>query len=135
MMRDEQVRATTLFERIPLFAGCTHKELERLVAASQPVAFHPGEKLCVAGGDAPEAYVVAEGNAAVTVGNVTVAQVGPADVVGERGPITGKPRAATVTATTHLTAYAISRQELQELMMTSPTAAETMRDELLRRYG
>ena len=135
MTREQQAAATALLERIPLFSGCTHKELERLAAASQPIAFGEGERLCTAGSDSPECYVVAEGNAKVTVGNITVAEVGPIDVVCERGPISGRPRAATVTAQSPLVAYAISRDQLRELMMTSPTAAATMRDELLRRYG
>jgi CRP/FNR family transcriptional regulator, cyclic AMP receptor protein len=91
--------------------------------------------LCAAGTDSPEAYVVSEGEASVTVGNVTVDNVGPVDVVGERGPITGRPRAATVTARTHMVTYAIPRANLQALMNRSPVAATAMRDELLRRYG
>jgi cAMP-dependent protein kinase regulator len=135
MTQDEHAQAVSLLERLPLFGGCTHKEIERLALASQPIAFHAGDKICVAGDESPECYVVANGRAEVTVGNVTVGEVGPVDVVGERGPITNRPRAANVTARTHMLAYAISRQQIKELMFTSPTAAATMRDELLRRYG
>ena len=127
--------AATLIGRLPLFSGCTTEELERLAKSVHPAEFHAGDRLCVAGADAPAAYIVAEGEAAVTVGDITVDTVGPADVVGERGPITGRPRAATVTANTKLRVYAIPREEIRSIVETSPVAATVMRDELLRRYG
>jgi CRP-like cAMP-binding protein len=136
MMTAEDLKTKmSLLGALPLFARVTKDDLERLATSAQPVAFHPGERLCVAGAEPAEAYVVSEGEAAVTVGNVTVAIVGPTDVVGERGPITGRPRAATVTARSHLLAYGIPREEIADLIRRSPEAAAAMRDELLRRYG
>ena len=127
--------AATLLGRLPLFSGCTTEELERLAKSVHPAEFHAGDRLCVAGTDAPECYIVAEGEADVTVGDITVDTVGPEDVVGERGPIKGRPRAATVTANTQLRVYAITRDEIRSIVETSPVAATVMRDELLRRYG
>jgi CRP-like cAMP-binding protein len=127
--------AAMLLGRLPLFSGCTTEELERLAKSAHPAEFHAGDRLCVAGTDAPECYIVAEGEAVVTVGDITVDTVGPEDVVGERGPITGRPRAATVTANTQVRVYAIPREEIRSIVETSPVAATVMRDELLRRYG
>ncbi len=127
--------AAMLLGRLPLFSGCTTEELERLAKSVDPTNFDAGERLCVAGADAPECYVVAEGEAVVTVGDIPVASVGPEDVVGERGPITGRPRAATVTAHTRMRTYAIPREQIRNIVETSPVAATVMRDELLRRYG
>jgi CRP-like cAMP-binding protein len=127
--------AASLLGRLPLFSGCTTEELQRLAKAISPTTFRAGDRLCIAGSDAPEAYIVAEGEAVVTVGDITVGSVGPEDVVGERGPITGRPRAATVTANTKVRAYAIPRDEIRSIVETSPVAATVMRDELLRRYG
>jgi CRP/FNR family transcriptional regulator, cyclic AMP receptor protein len=127
--------AASLLGRLPLFSGCTTEELERLAKSVHPASFHAGERLCVAGGDSSECYVVAEGEAVVTVGDITVDRVGPEDVVGERGPITGRPRAATVTADTQMRTYAIPRDVIRGIVDTSPVAATVMRDELLRRYG
>jgi len=56
-------------------------------------------------------------------------------IVGERGPIEGKARAATVTADTHLLALAISRDRLAEVMTTNPTAAAHMRGITAAMYG
>ena len=49
------------------------------------MSFEPGEQLCAEGGEAPECYVIAEGEAAVTIGGRAVRTVGEDDVVGERG--------------------------------------------------
>jgi putative ABC transport system ATP-binding protein len=134
-MTEETRTKLRLISSLPLFAGCEEPDLKRLAEVAHPVAFNEGERLCVAGSDSPECYVVAEGEAHVTVGNVTVDVIRPLDVVGERGPITGRPRAATVTAKSNMTTYAISREEIRALIGRSPSAASTMRDELLRRYG
>jgi len=132
---EDVAAAATLLGRLPLFSGCTTEELERLAKSVNPASFHAGDRLCIAGGDAPDCYLVAEGEAAVTVGDITVATVGPEDIVGERGPITNRPRAATVTANTRMRTYAIPREEIRSIVETSPVAATVMRDELLRRYG
>jgi CRP-like cAMP-binding protein len=124
-----------LLGRLPLFSGCTSTELRELAQEAYPIQFEAGEKLCVAGAHAPECYVITEGEAAVTVGKILVDTVRPLDVVGERGPITGRPRAATVTAKTPIETYAIGRSAITALLERSPTAAASMRDELLRRYG
>jgi CRP-like cAMP-binding protein len=128
-------RAVALLGRLPVFAGCTTVELERLASRARLVAFHAGERLCNVGDESTEAYVVTEGQAKVTVGNVTVGLVGPADIVCERGPITNRPRAATVTARTGVVAYAIDRDDINAVIATSPAAGAAMRDEILRRYG
>jgi cytochrome P450 len=124
-----------LLSRVPLFAGCSANELERLASTAYPIAFDPADVLCSQGADAHECYVVAEGEATVTIGGEPIAQVGADDVVGEKGPLEGKPRAATVTATTHMVTYAISRDELLALVERSPAASDAMRAELARRYG
>jgi CRP-like cAMP-binding protein len=60
--------------------------------------------------------------------------VGMDDVVGELGPLSGRPRAATVTATTHMVTYAISRDELSRLIESSPRAAASIRAQLDGKY-
>ena len=132
---EDVAAAAMLIGRLPLFSGCSTEELEKLAKSVHPRDFHAGERLCVAGGEAPACYVVAEGEAVVTVGDIKVATVGPVDVVGERGPITNRPRAATVTANTRMRTYEIPRSEIRDIVEKSPVAATAMRDELLRRYG
>ena len=124
-----------LLARVPLFTGCTREELAMLARGAFPIGFEHGDDLCVEGADANECYVIAEGEADCTIAGRHVATVGIDDVVGELGPLEGRPRAATVTATSHVVAYAISREELERLIASSPAAATTMRAELRRRYA
>ena len=61
--------------------------------------------------------------------------VGVDDVVGERGPIEGRPRSATVAATTHMTTWAISRDRLLAVVSRNATLGTRLREEIARRYA
>jgi len=124
-----------LLGRVPLFRACAPSELEQLARTAYPLSFDPGDVLISEGADAAECYVIAEGEATVTIGGDIVATVGADDVVGEKGPIEGRPRAATVRAVTHMITYAVSREHLRALMDASPAAAQAMRELVAGRYG
>jgi len=132
---DDLAATVALLERASLFAGCTTTELETLAATAYPVSFEPGDRLCVEGGEALECYVIAEGEATVTIAGRTIATVGETRVVGERGPLERRARTATVTATTHMTTWAISRERLLGLAAASAAAAARMYEDLHRRYA
>ena len=71
----------------------------------------------------------------MTAGERPLGTVGENRVVGERGPLEGRTRTATVTATTRMTTWAISRERLLDLVARSPAAAEGMYGEIHRRYA
>ena len=123
-----------LLSRNSLFARCTTEELAQLAATAYPMSFEPGDLLCTEGGESPECYLIEEGHAVVTIGSKGVTTVGEHDVVGERGILLDAVRAATVTATTHMITYAISRQRLHALVAGNPAAREWMLEEVRRRY-
>ena len=132
---DELAATVALLGRVPLFRACSPSDLEQLARTAYPLTFEAGDVLCAEGADAHECYVIAEGEASVTTGDQVVATVSHDDVVGEKGPIEGRPRAATVTATNHMLTVAISRDHLLALMDTSPAAATAMRELVAARYG
>ncbi len=131
----ELARRLALLERIPLFAGCRPSDLALLAATAYSIAFDAGDVLCAQGTGADDCYVIAEGEARVEIKGTFVATVGADDVVGERGPIMDLPRAATVTATTHMITFAISRERLHQIMESNHTAADQMKMVLAARYG
>ncbi|MGH7898612.1 MAG: cytochrome P450 [Candidatus Binatia bacterium] len=131
----ELAQRVTLLERLPLFGGCRPSDLAILAATSYTIAFDPGDVLCVQGADAPDCYVIVEGEARVTIDGAEVAIVGADEIVGEKGPIEDRPRAATVTAATQMITFAISRDRLQQVMESNPAAAQQMRAALIKRYG
>jgi hypothetical protein len=123
-----------LLSRNSLFDRCTRAELEQLGTTAYPMTFEPGDALCVAGAESPECYVIADGHAVVTIGRKGVATVGEHDVVGERGVLLGTVRSATVTATSPMTTYAISRERLRAVVDGNAAAREWMLAEIHRRY-
>jgi CRP-like cAMP-binding protein len=135
MTEEERTSAVALLSRVPLFSGCRGPELEQLAKAASFIQFEPADVLCEEGAESPEVYVLAEGEALVTMGGKVVALRGPNQVVGERGPVEGANRMATVLARTTLRAYAIPGEILLALMRRSPAVAAGIRNELRRRYG
>jgi cytochrome P450 len=134
-MTDPGVAAIVdLLRRVDFFAGCSEAELTGIASTAYPIAFEAGAVVCEEGAESLECYVIAEGTAAVTAGGGAVGTVGADDVVGERGPVTGAPRSATVTAASHLITYAISRDRLLELR-SNPVARAGMEAAMLKRYG
>lgn len=131
----ERAARVSLLGRVPLFRPCSEEVLARLAETAYPISFDPGQHLCVEGADAPDCFVIATGEAEVAMAGQRVATVGADDVVGERGLLLGAPRAATVTATSHMITYAISRDRLQEVLDASPDLAATMIDWVHHRYG
>jgi hypothetical protein len=128
-------RLAALLRRIPLFQACAAAELQRLASTSYPIAFEEGEDLCAEGAESADCYVVVEGQAALTIQGKPVGVVHAGEVVGERGPIEGLPRAATVTATSRVHAYAISPDRLEEILSNNPSAATHMRRLVRARYA
>ena len=124
-----------LLGRISLFSGCTTSELNALAATAYPIDFEAGEALFTEGGAASDCFVVAEGEAVVTIDGTTVATVGPDKVIGERGVLVSARRGATVIACTHMVTYAVARERLLALVAASPGAREAMRRDLRERYG
>jgi cytochrome P450 len=123
---DELAARVALLASSGFFAGCTDDELVSLAETAYPLAFDPGETLVRQGEPSPDAFVIAEGSADVTVDGTCVATLGPDALVGERGVLTGSTRAATVTATGHLAAHVLSTERLRSIMRANPGAAERM---------
>jgi CRP-like cAMP-binding protein len=132
--RELQLRVL-LLDAVPLFRLCTARELEELASCCHPVAFEPGDVLCVEGEVGDACFVVAAGEAMVTVADKVLAIVGPDDVVGERGSLLKVPRRATVSALSHVLAYAISGKQLQAMADSNPALGAAMRADVERRYG
>jgi cytochrome P450 len=123
-----------LLRRVDFFAGCSDDELTRIASTAYPLTFEAGSVVCAEGAESLECYVIAVGTVAVTIGGEAVATLEAGDVVGERGPVIGAPRSATVTATSNLYTYAISRDRLLELLA-SPAARAGMEAAMDKRYG
>jgi CRP-like cAMP-binding protein len=133
-VRTDHTETAALLARTAIFRLCSAPELAELAATAYPMSFEPGNVLCSEGAESSECYAIAEGEAHVTIGGRSVRTVGEGDVVGERAPLEGRPRSATVTAVTHMLTWAISRERFLAVIGCNPALAERMRQEVARRY-
>src|SRR5690348_3112949 len=83
---------------IPLFAGCSFKELARIVSLVTEVKGDPGEVLIREGKPGRESFIIVEGQAVVMVGARLVAKLGPGDFFGEMA-VLGRHRRRTASVT------------------------------------
>jgi cyclic nucleotide-binding protein len=86
-------------KRVPLFSGLSQRQLKRLARDFKEREFRPGAPMVRQGEmSGVDFFVVAEGEASVTVDGRAVGRLGPGDHFGELALIGGRVRLATVTA-------------------------------------
>jgi CRP-like cAMP-binding protein len=90
-------------ELVPLFAGLSGRQLKKLAESARERTLEPGTSIVQEGSMSGVGFfVVAEGEAVVTVGGQEVLTLGPGDHFGELAAISERERAATVTARTRV---------------------------------
>jgi CRP-like cAMP-binding protein len=95
-------------ERVPLFSGLSQRQLRRLAKDFRERRVSAGAVLARQGEMSGAAfYVIAEGEAAVTVDGRRVGTLGPGDHFGELGMISESERTATVEALTPMRCHTI----------------------------
>lgn len=111
---------------IPIFAGLSKRQRSTLHDGCRVVQ-HPAGKVVAAEGEGALAlHVVLQGTASVTVGDHEKRTLSTGDYFGEISLIDGKPRSATVTATTPLTTLAVPHLVLQSLLDDDPACARAL---------
>lgn len=111
---------------IPLFAGCSARDLDRLARATDEVTLDAGTTLTRQGDIGREAFVLLSGTAEVQRDGVSVAEVGPGAVIGELALLDGGPRTATVIATTEVDVIVLSRPAFNAVLDEIPTLAHQL---------
>ena len=90
-----------LLKGIPLFTGCSKRDLEEIARVTEEIHVDAGTVLIDEGQPGREAFVVVSGRLDVTRQGVgKVAEIGPGEVAGEMSLLSARPTSATVTATT-----------------------------------
>jgi predicted acylesterase/phospholipase RssA/CRP-like cAMP-binding protein len=106
------------------------------LALAQPaieMRLEPGEVLMRAGEEAGEVYLVLEGRLEVEGTAGTLAVLGPGDVVGELGAVTGGARSATVRCASPARVVGITTKEFGDLLEQHPDLAADIAREAMRR--
>jgi CRP/FNR family transcriptional regulator, cyclic AMP receptor protein len=109
-----------------LFSSLTAKALER-VAGSARVIKHPaGSTLAAEGESGVGLHVITEGTASIDVKGESRGEIGPGAYFGEISLIDGRPRSATVIATTDLTTVSITAWDFAPLLDTEPEVSKAL---------
>jgi CRP/FNR family transcriptional regulator, cyclic AMP receptor protein len=127
LWRSEFNRLAAL-ERLPLFAGLSGKELQRICRLVEEIEVPAGRRLAATGEAGRELFIIVDGRAVVTTPRGRVIRLSPGDFFGEMSLIDGEPRSADVTAATPMRLLAIGYREFWQLLDESlPIVRKIMR--------
>lgn len=122
-----------MLRKVPLFSGCTDKDLQELSRLMTEVEVDEGHVLVREGAGTPEFFIIIAGTATVTRAGKEIGSVGPGDFFGEISIIDGGPRTASVTATSPMTINVATHREFVSLLDRAPEIARNMLPTLTRR--
>jgi CRP-like cAMP-binding protein len=105
--------------RSPLFSEVGRKELARLAQTMSERTFPAGAAVTTEGEVGVGFFLIADGEASVTVAGKEAWKLGPGDHFGEIALIVEAARTASVTADTELRCYAMSSWEFRKLAETN----------------
>jgi CRP-like cAMP-binding protein len=107
-------------KRAPLFEGLSRKELRKLAGATEDLSVDAGTVLCREGRLGREFFVIVDGEVEVTKGGKRIACRGAGEFFGEIALLTTTKRTATVTATTPLRCFILTRGDFRRVLDESP---------------
>jgi CRP-like cAMP-binding protein len=103
----------TELRRVPLFAGCTDRELADVHEIVDEVDVEPGEVIVEQGHNGGRSFVILDGTARA---NEVGADLGPGIIFGEMAVLDGGPRFATVVAETPMRLAVVDGPALVRLL-------------------
>jgi CRP-like cAMP-binding protein len=115
---------TDLLKNVPLFAGCSKSELQRIASLADELDLGEGATLIREGERGREFIVVAEGTVRVTKQGKTVRDLGAGDFIGEIALVADVPRTATVTATSPVRLLVVTDRAFRGLLEEMPSIAK-----------
>jgi SAM-dependent methyltransferase len=129
-------RRETIVDRlkaVPLLAGCTAEELDRIATLAEEIEVPATEVLTHEGERETLFYIIATGTATVTRGSRKLATLGPGSFFGEMALLTQGPRTATVTADTAMKLLRLDERSFEALLKEAPTVARKVLEGVARR--
>ena len=122
-----------VLRNVPLFTNFGERELERLAREFKERTFTEGSTVTREGTTGTGFFVIAEGNANVTVGGEPKGTLGAGDHFGEIALLDDLPRSATITAATDLRCYGLTPWEFRPFVEEHPQVAWPLLQTLARR--
>lgn len=107
-----------------LFSRLDEPRLRVIAMTGEKLILHDGERLAEKGDAGDAAYIVLSGDVDIRVpsdpGEISVAVLGPGEIVGEMAVLTGNPRSTAIVARGQLKVLRLGRDALLDLMREFP---------------
>ena len=119
--------------QVPLFSNLDEKDLDQLSRQMHERRFPEGAEVTTEGATGAGFFVIAEGNADVSIGGQHRTTLGPGDHFGEVALIDDGVRSASITAATDLLCYGLTPWEFRPFVEDHPQVAWALLETLARR--
>ena len=123
-MRLQKDAKIDLLKNVPLFAGCSKTELQRIASLADELDLGDGATLIREGERGREFIVIAEGTVNVTRNGKQLRELGAGDFIGEIALVADVPRTATVTATSPVRLLVVTDRAFRGLLEQMPSIAK-----------
>lgn len=118
-----EASAVSQISKVPIFSGCSKRELAIIARASKVVSHKEGTVIAREGERGIGLFLIVEGQCKISIGGKTKAKLGPGEFFGEVALLDGGPRTATVTAMTPVRLIGITGWVFRGLLMEHPSIA------------
>jgi CRP-like cAMP-binding protein len=112
-----------LLAKVPLFSGCSKRELQDLASLADELDLPEGTVLIKEGERGREFFVIVDGSVNVTRNGRRISTLGGGDWIGEIALVSDVPRTATVTATSPIRVLVVTDRAFSGLIKRSPSIA------------
>ncbi|MGK7912953.1 MAG: cyclic nucleotide-binding domain-containing protein [Synechococcus sp.] len=129
LFRSRQREAETVLSalaHIKVLQTIPPSEAQAIVGMVQEVIVPSGEVLFEAGDEGDWLGMIAKGTADVVLDGAEIAHLGPGEIFGEMALLTGKPRSATVIASSRMRLYRLDRTHFERILARSPHLASSL---------
>ena len=109
-----------LLKRVPLFAGCSKKELAKIALLADELDLPTAREITRQGASGREFLVIVEGSADVVRNGRVVNKLGPGDFFGEIALVTGQVRTAAVRTRGPARVLVVEARAFRSLMSDVP---------------
>jgi len=112
-----------LLQRVPLFAGCSRADLQRIASIADELDLAEGATLIREGERGREFIVVVDGTVRVSRKGRKLRELGAGDFIGEIALVADVPRTATVTATSPVRLLVVTDRAFRGLLERTPSVS------------
>ena len=118
--------ATDLLARLPLFAGCSRREVERVARYVHEERIPEGERIVTEGDRGDCFYAVVEGTVDVERDGAHLRTFGAGDFFGETALVAHAPRNASITATSPVRVLVLPARDFRAVVGRFPAVYDAV---------